>query len=68
MMIQDRGKDQIAVTSDLAIAKMALQIRIKESPTYDDEFVALGEFHFKLSFFKALGKYIVDFEASHILN
>ena len=67
MMIQERDKDQIAVTCVFTIAKRALQIRKKESPTYDNEFVALGEFHFKLSFFKVLGKYIADFEASHIL-
>ena len=67
-MMQERGKDQIAVACDLAIANMALQIRKEESLTYDDEFVALGEFHFKLSFFMVLEKYIADFEASHILN
>ena len=66
-MMQESGKPQITVTFDLAIAKMAMEIQREETPTYDDLFIGLGAFHIELSFFKALGKYIADSGAPHII-
>ena len=42
------GKENIAVTYDLAIAKLALQIQSpEESPEFDNIFVTLGSFQFE---------------------
>ena len=38
------GKQNIAVTYDLAIAKLTLQIQAEESPEFDNIFVTLGLF------------------------
>ena len=47
------GKHNIAVTYDLAITKLALQIQAEESPEFDNIFVTLGSFHTELAFFNA---------------
>lgn len=51
---------EIICTYDLAIAKMAKQIQVSESPSprFDHIFINLGGFHLQLAFFKAVGKYI----------
>ena len=67
-MLEESGKPQIAVTYDLAIAKMAMEIQREETPTYDDLFIGLGAFHIELSFFKVLGKYIADSGAPYIIG
>ncbi|CAH1099505.1 unnamed protein product [Psylliodes chrysocephalus] len=51
-------QEQIIVTYDLAIAKMAMQIQSLESPKFDGLFINLGGFHMQLAFFKAVGKFI----------
>ncbi|KAG5862641.1 hypothetical protein JTB14_004270 [Gonioctena quinquepunctata] len=51
-------QEQIIVTYDLAIAKMAMKIQEKEKPKFDKVFVNLGAFHMEMAFFKAIGKYI----------
>ena len=53
------GKHNIAVTFDLAIAKLALQIQAEESPKFDNIFVTLGSFHIELAFFNACGKIFI---------
>ena len=61
-------KESVAVTYDLAIAKIAMQVQATETLTYDKVFVALGVFHIELSFFSALGKYIAESGGPYILN
>ena len=61
-------KESVAVTYDLAIAKIAMQIQANETPIYDKVFVALRAFHIELSFFSALGKYIAESGGPYILN
>ncbi|CAH1115722.1 unnamed protein product [Psylliodes chrysocephalus] len=48
-------QDQILVTYDLAIAKMAMQIQSVENRKFDGLFIKLGDFHMQLAFFKAVG-------------
>ncbi|CAG4981938.1 unnamed protein product [Colias eurytheme] len=52
------GQQNIIVTYDLAISKMAMQIQQKEQPKFDNIFINLGAFHMQMAFFKAIGKYI----------
>ena len=49
-------KTSIAVTCDLAIAKIGMHIQHKETPKYDGAFIAVGSFQIEMTFFKALGK------------
>ena len=58
---------EIAVTYDLAIAKVAMQIQAKESPRFDNLFIAMGKFHLEMAFFNALGKYIEESGGPYIL-
>lgn len=51
-------QEQIIVTYDLAIAKLAMQIQLHEKPEFDNVFVNLGAFHMQMAYFKAIGKYI----------
>ena len=51
-------RDSIAVTYDLAIAKIAMHLQAEESPKYDKAFAAMGSFHMELTMFGAIGKYI----------
>ena len=61
-------KHNIAVTCDLARAKLALQRQVEESPEFDNIFVTLGPFHIDLAFFNACGKIISESGALHIFN
>ena len=49
-------KTSIAVTYDLVIANIAMQIYQEETAKYDDVFKALGSFQTEMAFFKVLGK------------
>lgn len=51
-------QEQIIVTYDLQIAKMAMEIVEKERPKFDKIFVNLGAFHTQMALFRAIGKYI----------
>ena len=62
----DRGS--IAVTYDLAIAKIAWQIQNEERPIFYNVFVALGAFHVELLLFAAFGKVIAESGGPYILN
>lgn len=57
----------IAVTYDLAIAKIAMQIQAHEAPRFDNIFVAMGAFHLEMAFFHAIGKYIEESGGPYIL-
>ena len=61
-------KQNIAVTYDLAIAKLAFQIQAEESREFDNIFVILGSFHIELAYFNACGKIIFESGALHILD
>ncbi|KMQ91148.1 hypothetical protein RF55_9017 [Lasius niger] len=52
------NQPQIIVSYDLAIAKMAMQMKMTETPKFDNIFINLGAFHIQMAFFKAIGKYI----------
>ena len=54
------GKHEVALTYDLAIAKMAMEIQIEEVLTIDNIFVTLGSFHIEMAFFRVIGKYISE--------
>ena len=62
------GKYEIALTYDLAIAKMAMEIQIKEAPTIDNIFVTLGSFHIEMAFFSVIGQYISKAGGPHLLT
>ena len=59
LIAQEAKKNSVVVTYDLAIAKIAMQIQ-KESPVYDNTFIAPGSFHIEMAYFKALGKMISE--------
>ena len=60
------NRDTIAVTYDLAIAKIAMQIQQTESPKYDKLFICLGAFHIGMAFFLHLVRLLQILV--HILN
>ena len=62
------SKENIAVTYDLAIAKIALQLQFEERPKYDRLFVALGSFHVEFALLGVCGKYIDCSGSPNILN
>ena len=57
---QEAMKNNIAVTSDLATAKIALQIQKDESLVYGNMFITLYSFHIEMVYFKAFGKVISE--------
>ena len=64
----ETGKTSIAVTYDLAIAKIALQIQHAESPQFDNIFVKFGDFHINCAYFNSVGKYINESGGLYILT
>ena len=64
---KDTERDEISVTYDLAIAKLAMQIQAAESPLYYNVFVLMGAFHTEMAFFNALGKFIAESGGPSIL-
>ena len=65
---KEAGRTSIAVTYDLAIAKLAMKIQFEERPFYDSLFIALGPFHIEMAFFSAIGKLVEESGGPHILN
>lgn len=65
---EEAGRSTVAVTYDLAIAKIAYQIKGEESPKYDAVFIALGAFHIEMAFFSAIKKIIAGSGGPHILK
>ena len=61
-------KREIALTYDLAIAKMAMEIQIEEATIFDIIFVTLGSSHIEMAFFGAIGKYISKSGAPNLLT
>ena len=62
------GKHEMALTYDLVIAKMAMEIQIKEAPTIDNIIVTLGSVHIEMAFFSVIGKYISKSGGPHLLT
>ena len=50
------GDKYTIVTYDLAVAIIARQIQIQNSPKFDDCFIQFGQFHTILSLFSSIGK------------
>ena len=65
---QESNRDEISITYDLAIAKLAFKIQSEESPRFDNVFVLLGSFPIEMAFFHALGKFVEESGGSTILN
>ena len=65
---EEAHKDNIAVTYDLAIAKVAMQIQAEESPKYDNLFIAMGAFHIEMALFHAIGKFVEESGGPYVLN
>lgn len=63
------GRDSVAVTYDLTIAKIAMQLLAEEWSRYNKVFVAHGaSFHMELAMFGAIGKYAVESGSEYVLN
>jgi hypothetical protein len=66
-LARECNMDSIAITYDLAIAKIAMQVQAFESPRFDNVFIAMGAFHLEMAFFQAVGKYIDESGGPYIL-
>ena len=65
---EENRKQEICVTYDLAIAKIAHQLQEEEVPKFDNVFFALGGFHIEMAAFAVFGKYIAKSGGPDILN
>ena len=65
---EEFGKMYIAVTYDLAITEMALQIQNEQQRTYDHIFIAIGVLHLDLAMFRAFGLIFQESGGSYVLN
>ena len=61
-------KQCIAVTNDLAIAKVAYYVQSEEKPDFDSIIIPLRAFHLEMVLFHAHGRFIAESGGSHILN
>ena len=67
--VAKEGADKYAiVTYDLAVAKIARQIQIQNSPKFDDWFLQFGQFHTILSLFSSIGKILEGNGATYLLS
>ena len=64
----DGQNENISVTYDLAIAKLAMQIQAEGKTTFDKIFISLRSFHPEMTFFPAIGKIIEESSGPHILD
>ena len=65
---EENRKQEICVTYDLAIAKIALQLQEEEAPKFDNVFVVLGGFQIEMAAFAVFGEYIAESGGPDILN
>ena len=56
------------VTYDLAIALKAYSIQALDTPLFDKLLIMLGNFHLELAFYSAIGTFINESGASHLLT
>lgn len=54
---EEYKQDEVIVTYDLAIAKMAYQIQLMDAPKFNNVFINLGAFHIKMALLKPLERY-----------
>ena len=50
-MTLEGQKENVTVTYDFAIAKLAMQIQAEEKPTINEIFISPGSFHLEMAFF-----------------
>ena len=62
------GDKYVIVTYDLAVAKIARQIQIQNSPKFDDCFIEFGQFHTILSLFLSIDKILEGNGAAYLLS
>ena len=55
---QECGEKYLIVAYDLCIAKPAMRIQEEESPRFDNLFIEIGPFHFRMSYFASIGYFI----------
>ena len=67
-LARERNRDSKAVTYNLAVAKIALQIQIEEKPAFYYLLLHLGAFPTEIASLRALGKEIKKSGGSYILN
>ena len=61
-------QDYAVVTYDLAVALIAYKIQSIEAPLFDRLLIMLGNFHLELAFYGAVGTYINESGAEHLLT
>ena len=62
------GDKYAIVTYDLAVAKIARQIQIQNSPKFGDCFIQFSQFHTILSLFSSIGKILKVSGAAYLLS
>ena len=67
-LAMEAAKTSIAVTCDLYIAKIFMQIQCQGSPKDDQLFINFRPFLIKLSFFKTLGKIVGESGGTYVLQ
>ncbi len=65
---QETNQGYAVVTYDLAIALKAYSIQALQAPTFDKLIILLGNFHFELAFFGAVGTFLADSGVEYLLN
>ena len=69
LRVSEEMKQKYAiVTYDLAVALKAYSIQAVQTPKFDNLIILLGNFHIELAFFGAVGTFIADFGAEHLLT
>ena len=56
------------VTYDLAVAKIAKQVRATEKPLFDNVFIMFGSFHTEVSYISSLGRIIKGSGGPYVLT
>ena len=64
----EAGQQYGVVTYDLAVALKAYSIQSLDAPDFDKLLIMLGNFHLELAFYGALGTYINESGAQHLLT
>ncbi|XP_014678737.1 PREDICTED: uncharacterized protein LOC106818551, partial [Priapulus caudatus] len=64
----ETNQDYAVVTYDLAVALKAYSIQSLEAPMFDRLLIMLGNFHLELAFYGAVGTYINECGAEHLLT
>ena len=54
--VKECGDKYVTATNDLAVAKVATQIKVQKYPEFDDCFIQFGQIHTILSVFLSIGK------------